>query len=296
MLSQLARLLREKREFSTFLMCSVLSFVCLGLPPSVKDGLSVVLSGAVLGPFRRLATATAELADVREENASLRALAAELSIDRAELLEEKHENERLKALLHFLVAFPGERRLVMLPARVVGMPGGRIVERMDIDLGSAAGLSPGMPVIVPEGLVGKVVRVFPTRSQIEPLASASSAVAVVVERSRVRGIVRPRFGSDSELVAWGIDFVPARSDIREGDLVVTSGLGGVYPPGLSVGAVSSVVDGPVTMSVEVRPSVNLVSVEQVFVIIGTTDAALGDVESAIGSPEGPPRDPTGGPR
>jgi hypothetical protein len=50
------------------------------------------------------------------------------------------------------------------------------------------------------------------------------------------------------------------------------------------------------MSVKVRPAVDLVAVEQVFVIIGTTDAALGDVESAIGSPEGPPRDRTGSPR
>jgi rod shape-determining protein MreC len=291
MFSQLARLVREKREFSTFLACSVLSFACLGLPPSVKDGLSVVLSGAVLGPFKRLATTAVELAHVREENASLRSLASGLATERAGLLELRHENDRLKELLRFLVAFPGREHFVMLPARVVGMPGGRIIERMDIDCGSTDGVGPGMPVIVPQGLVGKVVRVFPTRSQVEPLASASSAVSVVIERSRVRGIVRPRYGSESQLLAWGIDYVPARSDVREGDLVITSGLGGVYPPGLSVGSVSSVVDGPVTMTVAVRPAVDLALVEQVFIIVGTSDAALGDVESEIGPPQGPPLAP-----
>ena len=68
MLSQLVRVLRGNRELSTFLICVALSFICLSLPPGAKDVVSSVLSGAVLGPFRRVATGAMELGRVREES------------------------------------------------------------------------------------------------------------------------------------------------------------------------------------------------------------------------------------
>ncbi len=269
MLSQLARLIRGNRELSTFLTCAVLSFALLALPPEVKDVSSRIVSGIVLGPFKRLGTAAVELSRVREQNSLLRRLAVELMNERAALVEYGHENERLRELLRVLVTFSEEEHFEMLPARVIGMPGGRVVERIELDKGSEDGVRVGMPVVVPDGLVGKIARAHPTRSLVEPLASASSAVSTVVERSRVRGIVRPRYESLSQLVTWEMDYVPARSDVVEGDRVTTSGLGGVFPAGLSVGTVTSVADGPLTMFVHVDASVDFPTVEQVFVLTGT---------------------------
>jgi rod shape-determining protein MreC len=270
MLSQLARLIRGKRDLSTFLTCAILSFVLLALPPHVKDVGAGIVSGVVLGPFKRMATAAAELGRIREENSLLRKLAVELMNERAALVECGHENDRLRELLSVLVTFSEQEHFEMLPARVIGMPGGRVVERIELDKGSEDGVRVGMPVVVPDGLVGKIARVHPARSLVEPLASASFAVSVVVERSRVRGIVRPRYQSVSGLVTWEMDYVPARSDVVEGDRVTTSGLGGVFPAGLVVGTVESVTDGPLTMSVRVEPSVDFSTVEQVFVLTGTT--------------------------
>jgi rod shape-determining protein MreC len=155
------------------------------------------------------------------------------------------------------------------------MPGGRIIERIELDKGARDGVGSGLPVIVPEGLIGKVVGVSEARSKVEPLASASSAVSVVIERSRVRGVVRPRYGPVSDFVSWGVDYVPARSDIRLGDRVITSGLGGVYPPGIAVGTVISIEENPLTMSVGVRLAVDYATVERVFVLTGTRSASPG---------------------
>ena len=214
MVLQLVRLLSRNRHLSTLAICVLLSIVSLVLPLPAKKAVSSVLSGAVLGPFKRAAASLASIGRVREENAILRRLAAGLADERAALLEYKHENDRLRELLSFFVTFEEEQRARMLPARVIGLPGGRIVEQIEIDQGRLDGVEERMPVVVPDGLVGKVSRVFAHRALVEPLVSASSAASVVVERSRVRGVVRPRFGSATDLVGWEMDYVPAESRRR----------------------------------------------------------------------------------
>ena len=267
--SQLTRLLRGNRDLSTFLICAAVSFVLLALPPAAKEVTGRALSGVVLGPFKRVAAAAIEAAGVREENAALRRIAAELMNERNALIEHRQENARLRELLRVLVTFPEEERFELLPARVTAMPGGRVVERIEIDRGTEHGVRTGMAVVTPEGLVGKIVTIYPSRSLVEPLANASSAVSVVTERGRIRGILRPRHHAASELTTWEIDYVPARSDIGPGDRISTSGLGGVLPAGLSVGEVTSVEDGPLTMSVGVELHVDFSRLEHVFVITGT---------------------------
>lgn len=268
MLAQLTRVLRGNRELSTLLICVALSIMCLVLPPGAQERISSVLSGAILGPVERLSAVFAEYRRVGEENAALRHIAIDLMTERSALVGYRHENERLRELVGFLVAFPEEELAEMIPARVIGMPGGRVVESMKIDKGNSYELAAGMPIVVPDGLVGKIASVFDDHSLVELLTSASSGVSVVTERGRVRGVVKPRFGAGSRRVSWEIDYVQARSDVREGDLVVTSGLGEVYPPGINVGRVSRTVEGPLTMSVEVELAVDFSTVEQVFVLTG----------------------------
>jgi rod shape-determining protein MreC len=275
MFAQIIQLLRERPELSTFVVCLLCSIVLLTLPQAAKDGISSVVSGATLGPFKRLAVGLAELARVREENAGLMKLAAELAAERAVLVEYREESRRLRELQSWLVGFPEEERLKMLPARVIGMPGSRVIERIEIDRGISDGVGAGMAVVVPRGLVGKVVRAFPGRSLVEPLGSASSAVSVVVERSRVRGVVRPRYVGVAELASWNMEYVPSRSDIMTGDRVVTSGLGGVYPAGITVGTVRSVEDGPLTMKVKLDLAVDPSTSEQVFVVLGSRPVGPG---------------------
>jgi rod shape-determining protein MreC len=205
---------------------------------------------------------------VWEENAALRRIAIDLMTERSSLVDYRHENERLRELVGFLVTFPEEEFAEMIPARVIGMPGGRVVESMRIDKGHSYDLEPGMPIVVPDGLVGKIARVFDDHSLVELLTSASSGVSVITERGRVRGVVKPKFGAASRRASWEIDYVQARSDVREGDLVVTSGLGGVYPAGITVGRVVEATEGPLTMSIEIDLVVVFSTVEQVFILTG----------------------------
>jgi rod shape-determining protein MreC len=278
MLSQLARLFRGNRELSTFTICVVLSFTLMALPPSAKDAVSHILA-TPLRPFKSLKTMGDELAGVRDENQALRRMAARLMDEKRALIEYKHENDRLRELMSFLVSFPEEEHLALLPAKVIGMPGVRTIETIEIDRGSLDGISAGRAVLVPDGLVGKVVRVQADRAQVEPLASAASAVSVTIERSRVRGVVKARYGGPGGLLSWEIDYVPARSDVEPGDLVVTSGLGGVFPPGLTVGTVQSIEEGPLTMRVRLALAVDFSTVEQVFVVTGTRASLPGRSEA-----------------
>ena len=275
MVSLLARFLRENRELSALIICALISLTLLALASSVKNAVSFVISTPILGPVKRAASGAVELVRVRRENAVLRQLTVRLMEERSSLLASRHENERLRELTGFLIAFEEEERFEMLPASVVGMPGGRVLEGIEIDRGLEHGVAVGMPVIAPEGLIGKISRTYPGRALIEPLTSAASAVAVTVERSRIRGIVRPRYRSASELVSWEMDYVAARSDIRTGDQIVTSGLGGVYPPGLVVGRVSNVTEGPLTMAIAVELAAEFATTEQVFVVTGRAETQPG---------------------
>jgi rod shape-determining protein MreC len=269
MLGQLSRALRGNRELSTCAVCVVLSVALLALPPGPKQFISRILSGVFLSPMERVSSAIVQRGRVREENAALRRIAIDLMTERSALIDYRHENERLRELVGFLVAFPEDELAEMVPATVIGMSGGRVVESMKIDKGFVGdNLEVGMPIIVPGGLVGKITSVFADYSLVEPLTSASSGVSVMTERGRVRGIIKPHFGAGSRTVSWMMNYVQARSDIREGDLVVTSGLGEIYPAGIAVGKVSSVEEGSLTMPIRVELAVDFSTVEQVFVLTG----------------------------
>jgi rod shape-determining protein MreC len=269
MLAQIAQRFRERPELSTFIVCALCSVALLVLPQAARDGVSAAVSAVTVGPFKRAALSVSELLTVRADNVRLMGLVVELEAERAALVEYREEARRLRELQSALVGLPEEEKLRMLPARVIGMPGGRVIERIEIDRGIADGVGVGMAVVVPGGLVGKVVRVFPGRALVEPLGSASSAVSVIVERNRLRGIVRPRYVGAAELASWNMEYVPLRSDVLPGDRVVTSGLGGVYPPGVSVGTVRSVEEGSLTMKVSLDLAVDPATVEQVFVVLGS---------------------------
>jgi rod shape-determining protein MreC len=293
MFALLARLFVRNRELAAFAVCAALSFVLRALPQPARDVMGSSLSAVAFGPFRHLATNVATLQATREENVRLRELAVRLAEERSTLLQYRSENARLRELLSFLVSFPEEERFRMLPARVIGMPGTRVVERLELDRGIVDGVRANMPVVLPEGVVGKISAITRRRSLVEPLTSASSAVSVVVERSRVRGVIRPRFGSATDVLGWHVDYVPARSDVRPGDRIVTSGLGGVYPPGLAVGTVTRVEPGPLTMTVEAELAIDLATVEQVFILTERTAAPhdWSDIEAEVMrqfAPIGPP--------
>lgn len=192
-----------------------------------------------------------ELTRLDAENRSLRSRVVELE-------EMRLENARLKGLLDFRAGL--ENQTVV--ARVIGADATNWFQTIIIDKGSDQRLREGMPVINQHGVVGRIVKCSPRSSRVLLLIDASSALATLVERTRTRSICR---GTGDAL---SLDYVALPEDVAEGDLIVTSGLGGVFPKGLPVGSVRSVVRGGFSMfqTIEIAPAVDFSRIEEVMVL------------------------------
>jgi len=187
-----------------------------------------------------------------EENRRLRA-----RLD--EVREFQLENRRLSALLSLRerVAMP------TLPARVVAEDATSLFQTVIIDRGKDDGLREGLPVIVPEGVVGRIIRCSADQSRVLLITDASSAMAVLVQRSRARAVCRGRGQSLT------LDFALTREDIATGDRIITSGNGGIFPKGLTVGTVSQARTNSLDLfqTVVVTPAVNFSRLEEVLVLM-----------------------------
>jgi rod shape-determining protein MreC len=190
--------------------------------------------------------------DLDAENRRLR---AELS----ELTELRHENERLRRLLGFVE----ETALPSVAARVIAEDASNWFRTIEIDRGTADGLTEGLPVVNAAGLVGRVVRCTPHSARVLLITDASSAVAVLVQDQRIRGVCRGQGG------ALVLDFALVQDQIQVGDGVITSGLGGVFPKGLFVGFVRSVQREQFGLfqTIEVEPAVDFAHLEEVLVLL-----------------------------
>jgi len=144
----------------------------------------------------------------------------------------QQENERLKGLLEMQSRYPG----AATAAEVLYTGRDPFSQKLFIDKGSESGLEPGQAVIDANGVVGQVTRVYSRMSEITLLTDKDHAVPIKVERSGVRAVL---FGSGSGRLPE-LRFVAPSADINNGDVLVTSGIDGTYPPGLAVAVVASV--------------------------------------------------------
>lgn len=176
--------------------------------------------------------------------------------------EIRLENERLRKLLDF----KQELKLRTLPARVIAEDATNWFQTVVIDKGAKQGVSEGMPVVVAEGVVGRVIRVAPWQSRVLLITDASSAVAALVQSSRTRGVCRGRGENLS------FEFVLRQDRIAVGDRVVTAGTGGVFPKGIPVGIASEVHydEFGLFQRVELLPMVDFARLEDVLILLPET--------------------------
>jgi rod shape-determining protein MreC len=177
----------------------------------------------------------------------------------AGLKETEQENIRLKKALGFQEKY----KFQSVVARVISKDVSTEFRAVRINRGERAGIRKNMAVVTDEGVVGRVLRTTADTSDIVTLLDLLSAVDSIVERSRVRGIVE---GQTDE--ACQLRYALRTDDIQPGDVLISSGLGGVFPKGITVGTVSKVNRRPfgITQEVEVRPSVDFSKLEEVMVI------------------------------
>jgi rod shape-determining protein MreC len=174
------------------------------------------------------------------------------------------EAERLRDLLSLRKAVP----LDTVAAEVVGREGVPWFRSLTIDKGESDGIALDSPVMSPTGVVGRVFAVGPHAARVQVLLDRDSGAGVLVERSRVPGVVTGQVSGQAsggeDLV---LEYVPERSDVAVGDVVVTSGVDGIYPKGLVVGRVRYVGKGSgLFRDIRVEPSARFDRLEEVLVV------------------------------
>ncbi len=200
-----------------------------------------------------------EMNRARAENERLRTERADLQRQLSRLASVEVDNARLRDLLKLKPTSMKSSRL----AQVVSHDPSTWHATFLINLGAEDALTVGSPVVTSQGVVGRVTQVFPKRSRVLLALAPSSSVAVVDLRSNVRGVAA---GTGHHKLKF--QFVAAGSDVEPGDLVVSSGMGGVFPRGIPVGTVirKSLAANGLMLDIDVSPAVDFGSVEYVYVL------------------------------
>jgi rod shape-determining protein MreC len=204
------------------------------------------------------------LRGVRAQNRKLREDIEHMRLEQVRMSEDAGQARRLQLLLGFKEEFISQT----MPAQVISTTGSEFSRGVFIDKGSRDGIKADMPVITPDGIVGKVLRVYPTSSLVLEINDASSGAGVILEKSRLQGILK---GSPT-----GQTFVAnilADEKIEPGERILTSGGDRVYPKGMAVGSVSRVNPAGTFLNVEVKPSAQLNRLEEVLVITKIVEKA-----------------------
>jgi rod shape-determining protein MreC len=201
---------------------------------------------------------------VRRENAALRGENEQLRVQALQAGETREENARLRRLLVLRDRLP----LATVAGEVIGRDAGGWVRSLTVNRGRGDGIAQQTPVIVPDGLVGRVVQVHRGAAVIQLLNDPASTVGAVVQRTRTAGLVEGDAGGTVRFKFMARD----GASVTPGDLVVTSGLGTLFPKGLPVGRVIKIEDkGSALFHFAVlAPAVDFSRVEEVLLVTGQT--------------------------
>jgi len=204
------------------------------------------------------------LVGARRENEELRARVTELETAMVRLAELEQSNKRLADLLRFRSQLRGK----VLGARVVGRDPLPWFGSFVIDLGRADGVRSGLAVLAPGGVVGRVTEVGRRSSRVMLLTDNDSGIDAVVQRSRARGIVQGARDGGCRM-----NYLRRDVDVVPGDVVVTSGLDGIFPKGLLIGTIAeiSLENRGLLRSARVEPGVRLDDLEEVLVAGATVE-------------------------
>lgn len=212
--------------------------------------------------FRSLWFGYIDLIHVRRDNANLRQEVQRLRLEQASIAQDAEQGRRLQGMLGFAEHYIYKTQ----PAQVIGTGGSDQSQVLLIDKGSKDGLQQDMPVITPDGIVGKVKDVFPHTSQVLLVTDPTSGVGVILETTRTRGILRGRAFGEIQVADVSPD-----SRIKAGQQIVTSGGDQIFPRGLAVGTVEKIIPDPERdplVNVLVQPAASLSQLEEVLVVTG----------------------------
>ena len=266
------------RKGATLAALVLVSLICLMLsnrtvvikPKEIGVSVAGFFQKGFTGFFRWFgdtAGSIGQLRAAREELAVARARLEEMDQATREVLELRRQNAALKDQLDFAQTLPPER----IGAEVIARDTDNLFSTITINKGSRQGVKRGMPVVAwqgdIEGLVGKVVLVGPGSSQVLPLYDPQCIVSARVDTTRDEGLVNGQ-GKDRGTIVMNYVKKIAKDKIGYGDLVVSSGLGGVYPKGINIGRIRDITAPAYETSLvlQVQPIIDFDRLEYLFLI------------------------------
>jgi len=204
------------------------------------------------------------LRHLKEQNESLADENTRLRLEQASLAEDAREGQELRRMLDFR----GQYLEKTVPAQVIGTSGTDQARVIYIDKGSNDGLKPYMPVVTPDGIIGKLKNVFSNTAQVLLISDQTSGTGVMLQATRIRGVLKGNASGQPQIMNISPD-----ERIQPGEPVVTSGGDQVYPPGLPVGVVDRVVADPESsfVNIVVKPAANLSRLDAVLVVTSLSD-------------------------
>ena len=262
----------------TNIVASVVFILAVGIILALNPRNTIKVQSTFLGmvaPFFRTGSALRvridnyhkalkSLAQLEHDNALLVVQNSALKTDNETLRGLEQENNRLRRAIGY------EERSVfqLIPARIIARDSGTWWNTVKIDRGFDDGIDPDMPVLTEDGLVGKTTAVSKNMSTVLLVADETCKVAATVEGTREQGIVRGERTSTSSQPEISLSYLSKTADIKQGQKVYTSGVGGVYPSGVAIGVIKDFkvreLDGRAT----VIPAVDLTTLQDVFIVVG----------------------------
>ncbi len=199
------------------------------------------------------------LRGVRAENRELKAQIEQMRLEQVRLSEDAAQARRLQNLL----AFKEQVVAKTVAAQVIGSSGSDMSRVIYIDKGENAGIARDMAVITADGVVGKVLLVYGSVSQVLLISDQSSGVGAILEKTRLQGVLRGTTNGEVTL-----ERVMSDEQVPIGETVLTSGGDQIFPKGLPVGTVAKVVNGKdLFLNIKIKPAADLSKLEEVLVLL-----------------------------
>ncbi|WP_031498562.1 rod shape-determining protein MreC [Bryobacter aggregatus] len=208
-----------------------------------------------------------QLIRIRSQNSELKADLDRLKLENQFLKEELATAKRVEAMASFVQRNPNKT----IGARIIGAGAGMNSKVVFIDRGSTAGVLKGMPVITPDGIVGKVTASYPTGSQVMLITDPTFACGVVSDKTRIHGTARGQ-GNNQLLV----DYIQNEQLVEVGEIFFTSGDDRIFPKGLPVGPVRVARQGKLFKEIYVAPTAFEKGLEEVLVVLESVHQQIPD--------------------
>jgi len=280
---------------SRLIIFGIVLFICLGLIAASLAGLLRPFEGLVSVPLgflqgasngvttrvTKLVNNISDAQSLQQRNAELEQALVNFQSEIVDLREIKADYPRLAKLLDYKNANPDQQ---VLASNVIGRDTTGLVRTLTLDRGTRDGLQVGMPVLTELGLVGRIYRVAATNSQVLLVSDTNSYVNALLQTSRGEGSIVGTASGDLLMT-----FIPLDQEVKDGDSVVTSGIGGKFPRGLLIGQVTNSRrdDSQLFQEAQVRSLVDFNRLEIVLVVTSFTPADLSAFATPTPAPGAP---------